>query len=260
MKKKKEIAILLSTVLFATSVNLTSVLALGNDGSNNTVINVSDSKLIETEKGFKLSYEQIEDGRCVYYDEELVDNIVYTKKYEKNNNGDLTLIGELTTTIVVEEKDTKVSGYVTINDITNGNVTTEIFEDNIENSVQPKLEPGTSGSKTHPTDKTYTFNHASTGHKGIDNMTKAAVAGVVATIITGGRIVAGAAASVATAFISGGWSNLYYYKATYYPNPRLGKTKGKPIWKSVTNFYANSKRTQRVGPVCYTEATVLSKN
>lgn len=245
--KKRGIAIVLSSLIIASSINLFPIHAENIGNSDNNLI--SEETLIETTNGFKLNYKQFEDGKDVYYFEECVEDTIYTKKYIKVDN-ELELISEVNTRFITDNNDC----ILEINDITNNKITTQT----LENILVDDSETYAVNRKPHPKDKTYMFNYATMGHEGVHNMSKAVLCGVVARI-AGGTIKTGVAVSVATAIINGGWSNLYYKREMYIPNTATGSIKGKPIWKQVTYYYRDKNRKYKVGDTIYSQATSFVK-
>lgn len=109
----------------------------------------------------------------------------------------------------------------------------------------------------HPHDRTYRLKHSSTGHLGMQRLTKAAIAGVIGSVLTGGNIVRGSISAIATFVYNGGYSNLYYRQETYYPTYNTGK--GKPTWRKMTRYFYDKNRTKQCGDTIYTQSTILLK-
>ena len=251
-KNKKIVPVLLISSIFATNIGLTSSYAYSkSDVANKNFSIESNYNFTETNNGFTLDYEMVENERNIYYHERFEDNKVYTSKYIKEN-GEFKLIEELITTFKLEKNNNGTELLkAEINNITKNTIINEvIMEDTVNEGVRKKR-----AVRYHPTDKNYFFVVGHGGHVGFSTLTKAAVIGALSAAIGGGGIKTGAISSVATIVLNGNLSNLYYTTETYKPI----KGKGKPVWKKVTKYYYDKKKTRQCGPTVYTSSSVYNK-
>lgn len=242
VNKNIALPLLLAFALFFTNFNF---IAYGIDSSYE-----SNYFFKETNNGFILRYEQVENNRTIYYDEEVKGNIINTKKYNKDN-GDLKLLEEFNTIIDHENNGTTVA---TIENITLNTVETRVIGTETISNV--RADASTSGRVYHPLHSDYYRSMATSGHLGLTNLTKAAITFAIGTVITGGTLVAGSVAGIVTGVMSGGWSNLYYRNESYAPE---GKGPGRPLWRRIVRYYYDRDQTNQAGGNLYYDADILTK-
>ncbi len=242
---KKHLSMMLVVTLLIVNANMAT---FAGSNLNNSLV------FYETNNGFVMQYEKNEDGQTYYYDEKVVNDIVYTKKYKKND-GKLNFVEELQTSF-----DKKSNGSVVA---VIDNRTTNVVQSHVVIEEEISLVERSSGmmlmaasKEWHPKDDEYYKVTRSTGHKGLSNLTTAAVTFALGTVITGGNLVSGGLAGIATAVVNGGWSNLYYENTTYYP---YGSGAGRPLWKKIVKYYYDRDRTNQCGDTLYYEADILTK-
>jgi len=238
INKNKILSILLAFTILLTNFSLT---AYAIDDNYNTSYFFE-----ETNNGFILRYEQVEDNKIVYYDEEVKGNVLNTKKYNKDD-GELKFLEEFNT--IIEQKDNGTI-IATTQNITKNTVETLVIGTEDESNIQLR-------SRTyHPFHSDYYLSHASTGHLGLSNLTMAGITFAVGNFITGGSLVMGTLAGIVTGVMAGGWSNLYYRTETYAPE---GTGPGRPLWKKIVKYYYDVNRTNQAGSTLYYDADILTK-
>lgn len=248
MKKEKILSVLLITTTLGTS--LISI------PTQNVLAKEKNDIATEIDNGFLMEYTSVENGTNIYYKERFENGVTYTKKYI-SEDGELKLIEELITKFnpQFDNMGNIIKLTAEIHNISNNTVINEtVFETNNQESVLRSRRAAP--KRVYPLDRTYIFNHSSTGHLGFSRLTKAAVAGAITTVITGGTLLAGSIAGIATLIVDGGYSNLYYEQQTFYPTKASGR--GKPIWKEMTRYYYDVNRKNQCGDTIYTSSTILN--
>lgn len=201
--------------------------------------NQADYFFEETKKGFILRCEQIEDDKVVYYDETHENNVTYTKKYIKDND-ELLLLEEFTTTINSEENGSIAAIIYNVSDNTSSTYIVSEEED-FSKPNQDFIQ--LLSQKRHPLASDYVLRTRKSGHLGFSSLSKAAIIGVISTLITGGNVKAGALAAVATFVLNGGYRHLYYSREHYIA---YGSKAGRPLWKRIVRLYYDKNRTNQL--------------
>lgn len=246
INKNRILSLLLTLALLLTSFSLTVYADTDIDDNHN-----DNYVFTETDNGFILEYEQLEDNEVIYYVEEAKDNLINTKKYIKDN-GELEFLEEINTTIEYEDDGSIIA---TIENIQKNTTETQVIG-SVSIKSESNIVTSSSSKEWHPLHSDYYRVTRITGHLGIANLTKAAAIGAVVGVVSGGSIVSGSAASVVTFVMNGGWSNLYYEDTTYYP---YGNGPGRPLWKAIVKHYYDRNRTNQAGDTLYYDADILTK-
>jgi hypothetical protein len=210
---------------------------------------------IETDNGFVLTYDIIENGSKVHYVEKVDGDVVNTKKYTLNGN-EMILFEELNT-IINEKSNGEITG--TIINLSKNTSTTEVIKQPTlhKQSENNMLEfSRMSRKKWHPDYDDYYLGKTISSSLNFKKFTKAAVIAVVTTLITKGNVGAGIIAGVVALVLDSGISNLYYEEETYYP---YGSGAGRPIWKKITTLYYDRNLTNQFGNSLYIDADLLTK-
>lgn len=245
MKNFKKLCIVLVLTISFMSFNNFSYAV---EDEKNVGEDISNLEIREnTNESIEFSYQKIENGKKIKYEEVLTDNHIQTKKYEG---------------------DTLIDKFESFIDVNNGEVSVRIEKDNssqvitvgeiIQNDMDQTFSPFAvvPGNKTrHPLNNEYYRVIKTGGHLGFQRLTEAAIVGSLGAIVSGGSLAIGSLASMAKLLISGGYRNVYYTEELYYPYGN--DMKGEPLSKTVIKIYSGNDKTNQIGKTLYYDSDLV---